>query len=108
MGKIQVEVGMVTELQVEIDDSILLTLRENKEEFVKEMLFNNALILYRKNKLSLGKAAQMAGYDRLDFIWLLRSKGEPVFDYDDETLDDMIDGAKRTMKAVDEDAARLL
>ena len=38
------------------------------------MLFNHALMLYRKNKLSLGKAAELAGYDRLSFIQKLHKK----------------------------------
>jgi len=88
---------MLTDLQVRVDDSILLTLKKNKEEFVRELLFNNALTLYRKNQLSLGKAAQLAGYDRIEFLWLLRSRGEPIFDYDEETIDEMITGAERTL-----------
>jgi len=88
---------MMTEIQLNVDDSILLSLKENKEDFAKELLFNNALMLYRKNKLSLGKAAQLAGYDRLDFIDLLRIKGEPIFDYDNDLIDNMVAGAERTI-----------
>ncbi len=93
---------MQTEIQIKVDESILLSLKENKENFVKDMLFTYALHLYRKNKLSLGKAAELAGYDRLDFIRVLQLKKEPIFDYDDELICDMIAGAERTTKHLNE------
>jgi predicted HTH domain antitoxin len=97
---------MQTEIRLHIDESILLSLKENKDDFAKELLFNNALILYRKKKLSIGKAAQLAGYDRIDFIDfidfidLLRAKNEPIFDYDKDIIDEMVAGAKRTMDII--------
>jgi|GEM_PF-2456768 predicted HTH domain antitoxin len=91
---------MQTEIRLQIDESILLSLKENKDDFAKELLFNNALILYRNKKLSIGKAAQLAGYDRIDFINLLRAKHEPIFDYDKDMIDDMVAGAKRTMDII--------
>ena len=77
-----------TELKIKISDSILLTLKEEKEEFIREMLFNNALVLYRKRKLSLGKAAELAGYDKIDFIKKLQ--------------EEMIQGAKEALKKMEE------
>jgi predicted HTH domain antitoxin len=59
---------MLTEIRLHIDDSILLSLKEEKETFTKDMLFEYALRLYRKHKLSLGKAAELAGYTRLEFV----------------------------------------
>ncbi|MEA1901555.1 MAG: UPF0175 family protein [Thermodesulfobacteriota bacterium] len=38
------------------------------------MLFQHAIQLYRKHKLSLGKAAELAGYTRLGFIRKLKAK----------------------------------
>lgn len=52
---------MLTEIRLQIDDSILLSLKEEKELFAKDMLFHHALRLYRRHKLSLGKAAELAG-----------------------------------------------
>jgi predicted HTH domain antitoxin len=92
----------VTEINIEIDNSILYTLKESKKEFKKELLFNNALVLYRKNKLSLGKAAELAGYSRLDFIKKLQDEGEPIFDYDEETLDKMMTNTDIVSKMIRE------
>jgi predicted HTH domain antitoxin len=92
----------VTEINIEIDKSILYTLKESKKEFKKELLFNNALVLYRKNKLSLGKAAELAGYSRLDFITKLQDEGEPIFDYDEEILDKMMQNTDIVSKMIRE------
>jgi len=64
--------NMLTEIRLHIDDSILLSLKEEKDMFAKDMLFHHALRLYRKHKLSLGKAAELAGYTRLAFIQKLQ------------------------------------
>ena len=81
---------MLTEIRLQIDDSILLSLKEKKEHFAKAMLFHYALWLYRSQKLSLGKAAELAGQTRLAFIQTLQANGESIFDYDDTLIDEMI------------------
>jgi predicted HTH domain antitoxin len=80
----------MTEINISIDTSVLSSLKESKSEFTKQLLFNNALVLYRKNKLSLGKAASLAGYSKIEFIQKLRDEGEPIFDYDTETFGKMM------------------
>ena len=46
-----------------------------------------AAIAYFKNKqLSLGKAAQLAGINRLRFMDILAKEGVVVFDYDESVL----------------------
>lgn len=72
--------GKVAELKIPVDELIFVSLKEGKQKFVKEMPLNNAMTLYRKKKLSLGKAAELAGLDRIDFIKKLRDKGEYIFD----------------------------
>jgi len=87
---------MLTEIRFQIDDSILLSLKEQKETFAKSMLFQYALWLYRAQKLSLGKAAELAGYTRLAFVQKLQAKNEPIFEYDETLIDEMIQSAKTT------------
>ena len=43
-------------------------------------------MLYRKNRLSLGKAAELAGYSKLDFIQKLQLEKEAVFDFDEQDM----------------------
>lgn len=91
---------MLTEIRLKIDDSILLSLKEKKEHFAKAMLYHYALWLYRTQKLSLGKAAELAGYNRLTFIRKLQTNDEPVFDYDENLIDEMSKQAKTTPSLV--------
>ena len=46
-------------------------------------------MLYRKNRLSLGKAAELAGYSKLDFIEKLKLENEPVFDYNADEMNEI-------------------
>lgn len=78
------------EIKLDIDETILLSMKEKKDEFKKILLFYTAFSLYRKGKLSLGKAAQLANYTRIDFIKKIQEEEESVFDYDKEMIDELI------------------
>jgi len=84
-------------LTIDISDDFLITLKEQQEEFIKTMLFHHALMLYRKNKLSLGKAAELAGYDRLGFIQKLQFENEAVFDYEVDLVNEMVNNVGQTL-----------
>ena len=84
-------------LTIDISDDFLITLKEQQEEFIKTMLFHHALMLYRKNKLSLGKAAELAGYDRLGFIQKLQVENEAVFDYEADLVNEMVNNVGQTL-----------
>ena len=72
-----------------IKENLLLSLRESQEEFTQDLRFLSALMLYRKNRLSLGKAAELAGYSKLDFIEKLKLEKEPVFDYNANEMNEI-------------------
>lgn len=77
-----------------VREDILLSVRETKDEFTKEVLFLSALFFYRKRKLSLGKAAELAGYSRLAFIEKLQKENEDIFDYNAEDMDEIFEDSK--------------
>ncbi len=81
---------MTTTITIPIDSALLLSLRLTREEFARQMLFAGALALYRQSKLGLGKAAELAGYSRIAFIEELARRGEPIFDFTDEEVDELI------------------
>ncbi|MGZ8218192.1 UPF0175 family protein [Methylomagnum sp.] len=60
-----------------------------KCRFTSSVIYMSALMLYRKNRLSLGKAAELAGYTKLDFIEKLKIEHEPIFDYGEQELDEI-------------------
>lgn len=78
-----------------VKEDILLSIRETKDDFTKEVLFLSALSFYRKRKLSLGKAAELAGYNRIDFIEKLQRENEAVFDYNEQELDEIFEDSKK-------------
>jgi predicted HTH domain antitoxin len=78
-----------------VKSDILLSLKENTEEFTQNLRFLSALMLYRKNRLSLGKTAELAGYTKLDFIDKLRLENEPIFDFNEQEIDDIFADAKK-------------
>ncbi|MBK1720565.1 UPF0175 family protein [Thiocystis violacea] len=69
-----------------VNDDILLSLKENAQEFTRDMRFLSALMWYRKQKLSLGKAAELAGCTKLEFIERMKLENEAVFTYGDEQM----------------------
>jgi predicted HTH domain antitoxin len=85
---------------IKVDNSILLSLKETKEAFAKDMKFYTSMMLYKKNKLSLGKAANLADMDKFDFINRLKEEKIAIFDYNDEQLQDIFNGADRILKII--------
>jgi len=79
-----------------VKENILLSLKETKDEFAKEVQFLSALLLYRKRKLSLGKAAELAGYkNKIEFIEKMQKEEEFIFDYTDEEMNEIFEDAKK-------------
>jgi predicted HTH domain antitoxin len=72
-----------------VNESVLFSLKENAEEFTRNLRFLSALMLYRKRRLSLGKASVLAGFSKLDFIYKLQLEKEPVFDFNEEEMADI-------------------
>ncbi len=84
-----------TELRLNIPAEILYTLNETKNDFIKKMKFYTALELYRLQKISAGKAAELAGMHKIDFIFELGRHDVPVINYDvDDFLEEVASLAK--------------
>jgi len=83
----------ITLPKIEIDNSILLSLKTSGEELVNKMKLYTAIALYQKKQLSLGKAAQFVGVDRLSFIELLKQENIPIFDYSSKELNEVFEDA---------------
>lgn len=55
----------IINISLPIKENILISLKESKTEFTSDILYLSALLFYRKGKLSLGKAAELADLFRL-------------------------------------------
>jgi predicted HTH domain antitoxin len=78
--------GMAS-INFEIPDDILYSLNENRTEFINKIRLYSALQLFKDHKLSLGKAAQLAGMKKEHFMFELDKFEIPLIDYDSEELD---------------------
>lgn len=78
-----------------VNKGILTSLKETKAEFTQDVLFLSALLFYRKRKLSLGKAAELAGFNKMDFIEKLQQEKEYIFDYSENEMDEIFDDVNK-------------
>lgn len=73
---------------------VCLSLRETKEEFAQVLKMLAAVKLYELGKISSGKAAALAGTDRVSFLLGLGRYRVSVFNYTPEELDREVAEAK--------------
>ncbi len=58
-------------LTIEYPEEILISLKESKADFSRELKIAAAVKLYELGKLSSGKAAKLAGMDKVSFLKIL-------------------------------------
>ncbi len=74
-------------LTIPYTDDILLSLKETKDQFEENAKLLLALKLYELGKISSGKAAKLAGLDRITFLLTLNKYKVSPFQMDiDEIL----------------------
>ena len=69
-------------------------LKLSDSEFCREFLFLGAAKLYELGRLSSGKAARLAGMDRVAFLYELKRIGVPAINLRDEEVEAEIEGAR--------------
>jgi predicted HTH domain antitoxin len=69
-------------------------LKMSDTEFAEELRFLAAAKLYELGRLSSGKAAQLAGMGRIEFLYALVRVGVPAINLQDDEIDAEIDAAK--------------
>lgn len=65
-------------IQIDIPGEILIALNETEQEFKIDMKVYTAIWLYIKEKLTIGKAAQLAGMERIEFETILAKNKIPI------------------------------
>jgi len=95
MGNIQAVIDLSEELYLSLS-SMGLT----KDKLAQESKKLLALKFYRGKILSLGKAAELSGLSKWDFIEYLAENDTPVIDYDEDEL-------RRELSTVDRLKGRL-
>jgi predicted HTH domain antitoxin len=59
-------------LQVQIPEERLISLKTDPEHFASELVLLAAIKLFELGKLSSGRAAQLAGLSRVEFLMILK------------------------------------
>ena len=79
-------------ISFEVSQDILTALKVNAADLLERMRLLTAIAYFQEKKLSLGKAAELAGMKRLDFMDILSQKGIVIFDYDAADLNIELSG----------------
>ena len=75
-----------TDITYKIPEEILFSLNQNKAEFTKQSRLFTALQLFKNHKLSFGKAAELAGLSKDEFLIELDKYNIDYISYESEEL----------------------
>jgi len=89
---------MTETMTFEISQDILASLKVGIRDLVQQIRLVAAIAYFQEKKLSLGKAAELAGCNRLAFMDLLAQKGIVVFDYDESLVESEFRGIAQLSK----------
>lgn len=76
----------MSRVQVEFESDVFATLRRSPEEVAKEMRMAAAVVWYAQGRVSQGRAAEIAGVSRAEFLDALSESGVSACQ---ETLEDL-------------------
>jgi predicted HTH domain antitoxin len=79
-------------INIDFPSDILLALNETEDELKQRIKIELAVRLYKLQKLTIGKAAQLAGLSRLQFEKMLSENEIPISNL---TIDDVIKDSKK-------------
>jgi predicted HTH domain antitoxin len=77
----------MTTVTIELPDGVFSTLRRSPREVEKEVRLAAAIDWYRRGVISQGRAAEIAGIPRADFIDALAAREIEVVQIDFDALD---------------------
>ncbi len=80
-------------MTIQVPYSVLIHLRKSRAEAAQDIQRQAAIRYYKTRMLSLGKAAELAGMTRFEFIDYLRFNQEATFDYTEDELAEIQDDA---------------
>lgn len=89
---------MTETMTFEVSQDLLASLKIGIQDLAQEIRLMAAITYFQEKKLSLGKAADLAGCNRLNFMDLLARKGIVIFDYDESIVDSELRGVAQLSK----------
>jgi predicted HTH domain antitoxin len=79
-------------ISIDFPSDILLTLNENENELKQNIKLSLSIRLYKLQKITIGKAAQIAGCSRFDFERILSENEVPISNL---TIDDILGDSRK-------------
>lgn len=79
-------------ISIDIPSDILLALNETESEFKKSIKISLAMRLYKQQKLTIGKAAQLSGLPRFEFETILSENEIPISNL---SINDVMNDSKK-------------
>lgn len=89
----------MAELTLEYPDDLLITSGKPRVEVERELKFQLAVRLFEVGQLSLGKAAELAGWNRIQFADELGRMKVPVVNPDDEEIQAEVRASRGTHRS---------
>ena len=89
---------MTKTMTFEVSQDLLASLKIGIQDLAQEIRLMAAITYFQEKKLSLGKAADLAGCNRLSFMDILAQKGIVIFDYDESIVDSELRGVAQLSK----------
>ena len=89
---------MTETMMFEVSQDLLASLKIGIQDLAQEIRLMAAITYFQEKKLSLGKAADLAGCNRLSFMDILAQKGLVIFDYDESIVDSELRGVAQLSK----------
>ncbi len=83
-----------TTISIDFPADIFLALNKDEVEIKKDIKLSLAMRLFQQQKLTIGKAAQLAGLSRLDFETILSENRIPISHLDIEDIESDINKLK--------------
>jgi predicted HTH domain antitoxin len=79
----------------DVPEDVLASLKIGVKGLELDMRRFLALQYFKNKRLSMGKAAKLAGMNRFDFMDFLAGEGIILFEYDESTVKEELNGIKR-------------
>jgi len=83
---------MTETMTFEVSQDLLASLKIGIQYLAQEIRLMAAITYFQEKKLSLGKASDLAGCNRLHFMDILAQKGIVIFDYDESIVESELQG----------------
>jgi predicted HTH domain antitoxin len=80
-------------LSIPYSDDLLIATGQSKEALEQELSFLLAVKLFELRRLSIGKAAELCGMKKADFMDEIGRMGIPVINLDDDQIKDELKNA---------------